>query len=385
MTASTPADVITLHIGTEKTGTSTIQAFLVKNQAVFNAAGLLYPQSPLATGEHSHAGLVHFVVGDYNRGRKKSDAEVPKAESEAFGSNFIPKLRHEILESKARHVLLSSAHLSSALRDAGTIATLVKHLRKLASEIRLIIYLRPQYDMHTSLYSTQIKGGRTKPIVGKFGHQTLINYNYDRKLKNWEAALGADHITVRLFGRPHFKNGDLLDDFFDALRFPIPEAAQRPGSTLNRRLDAWAVEFLRICNTIEGLEAAKPGPARRALIKRLEDVSDHASLMMPAADLEKLDRHFRASNAEVARRYFPDRPGPLFPPFEAKAPDPPAALTAAKAVEIGVRALGLSEAAVAEQKSAVAAKRAAANEARAKGKGPSPAKAEAPADTRVDA
>ena len=272
----------------------------------------------------------------------------------------MPKLRQEIAQSKCQHVLLSSAHLSSALRDVQSIQSLVRNLQKLAREVRLIIYIRPQHELHTSLYSTQVKGGRIKQLASKLGHQTLLNYDYNRKLKMWDKALGPGMITVRLFGRSHFKNGDLLDDFFDALRFPIPESISKPRNELNRRLDAHSVEFLRTVNTLDHLAASKPGVARRALVKRLEDLSEHTCLIMPAADLRRLDEHFRASNDEIARRYFPDKLGSLFPPFQAKAPDPPSELTAAKAVEIGVRALELVSAEAVARKAASLSKAAAA-------------------------
>lgn len=36
----------TLHIGTEKTGTTTLQSFLSKNRDALSKQGIIYPKSP---------------------------------------------------------------------------------------------------------------------------------------------------------------------------------------------------------------------------------------------------------------------------------------------------------------------------------------------------
>ena len=50
-----------LHIGVEKTGTTSIQSFLAANRTALRAEGRLYPIVPGAVG---HLGLVAFALDD---------------------------------------------------------------------------------------------------------------------------------------------------------------------------------------------------------------------------------------------------------------------------------------------------------------------------------
>src|ERR1043165_5358722 len=48
-----------LHIGVEKTGTTTIQAFMAKNRQALTKKGVLYPRAP---GNENHVGLTIYAA-----------------------------------------------------------------------------------------------------------------------------------------------------------------------------------------------------------------------------------------------------------------------------------------------------------------------------------
>ena len=52
-------DECILHIGTEKTGTTSIQKFLATNRTLLKANGVLYPLSP---GKVNHIGLEAYAA-----------------------------------------------------------------------------------------------------------------------------------------------------------------------------------------------------------------------------------------------------------------------------------------------------------------------------------
>jgi hypothetical protein len=336
MHAMDKAETLTLHIGTGKTGTSTVQSFLIQNQPKLAASGLLYPQSILFPNLLTHLGLVYYALGT-NTAMKNGRATFTKAEIESYNSVLIEKLRDEIIVSGCPHILMSSEHLSTALRKPKELARLIGGLSQLAHSINVVMYIRPQYELYASQYSTKIKGRDTGPPKAPDRLRDHV-FDYDKKLKLWEAARGISAIKVRLFNRKYFKNGDLIDDFFDAIGVPMPMDTVRPPRELNQRLDAGALEFLRTVNKLD-LDASRPTSQRRTLVRLLGQISQQDSLAMPAAILQQIDSMYRDSNANVAARYFPGRAGPLFAPFTADKADPPETLTVADAVAIGVRLL----------------------------------------------
>jgi hypothetical protein len=65
---------VVLHIGTAKTGTSSIQMFLVRNAEALAAQGILVPASPLSglRGAQSHRKLAAYALGA-RRGAKSRE------------------------------------------------------------------------------------------------------------------------------------------------------------------------------------------------------------------------------------------------------------------------------------------------------------------------
>ena len=327
---------IWMHIGTEKTGTSTIQTACVWNKELLAAAGVLYPSAPVLEGTRTHAGLVYYAAEDLDLGRMPQFRGAPmSAQDVAYHrQTMITRLGEEVEASGMDTVLLSSEHLSSCLRKPPSVARLIGGLREIADEVRVVIYLRPQYQVYPSAYSTQIKGGSNRPGKPPVRANNRF-YNYDLMLQLWEEAVGRENMVVRLFERARFVNGDLLDDFFSTVGFAIPPEFRRPAKSRNRSLDADTMEFLRLANGL------RPDNANAAdwhgLIRQLEEGSDREALAVPADILQRIERLYAESNSNVAKRYFPELERGLFEPLRPPVTDEPPGLTINKAIAIGLR------------------------------------------------
>ena len=327
------ARFITLHIGTEKTGTTAIQHCFASNRDALAAAGILYPVSP---GRGNHVGLTYFAAGEGDRPPSPHLIGITRADAPAYRATFMDRLRQEIVESGCGAVFFSSEHLSSRLRSAASTARLIDGLRELADEVRVLIYLRPQYELLPSSYSTTIKSGGTNVIRGP---KTLKQhfYNYEKMLGVWEKSAGRANMIVRRFGRAYLKDGSLIADFFDAVGMDVPDGVVA-DRVLNPALDAYTVEFLRLANPLLPPAPVDGGERERLpFIKALEGISERNTPIIPADILREMDMIFRDCNKAVAERYFPELGGVLFPPFVEGADQAVPVLTIEKAVEIAVR------------------------------------------------
>jgi hypothetical protein len=340
-----------LHIGTEKTGTSTLQMLAAVNRKLLLANGVCYPLLP---GDTSHVGLAIYAA-DPNRGNSlhailglRTRAAVAE-----FRDNFLERLGQEIDASGCDTILLSNEHLSSRASRPEHVLRIVQGLRTIAEEIRVFIYLRPQYELIVSGYSQAVKSGRTEPIDTGLS-VTNHYFNYDRMLSYWESAVGIESITVRRFLKQQFVGGSLINDFFATLGIVLPPDIVIPPNR-NISLDAETVEFLRCANCI----AARRGKdghieGRRRLIGALEDLSKGPRITVPAEELAAIDEAFAAGNRRVNERYFPGSTAPLFPAFAGEGAGEIFTLTAERAVEIGI-ALWRESSSAAARKRAIGA------------------------------
>ncbi|EAJ1640349.1 hypothetical protein CG361_07665, partial [Campylobacter jejuni] len=139
-----------LHIGMPKTGTTSIQTFLTKNKFLLLKQNYLYPESILEWG-HQHITLV-WIIKSLKLNKKLLFL---KKEYKQILINF----RKELQENKNKNVILSTEGLTWDFNNPTYVKILYKILKLLGfNTIKIIVYLRQQEDMLSSLYSENTKG-----------------------------------------------------------------------------------------------------------------------------------------------------------------------------------------------------------------------------------
>jgi capsular polysaccharide biosynthesis protein len=193
-----------IHIGTGKTGTSSIQNFLfINRKPLAKNFGLFYPEQGLSDithfGELIHA---HYPIVSWIRDRQTENLE---------------KLSLALNTSGCETGIISCEnfyHHFSA-EDIDFLATVFKQF-----SVEIICYIRRQDLYMESAWKQQIKVGALKAAFPDFlQRHTQANYleevhaNYYRMLKSWAAVFGIDKIRVKVFDKSVWINGDLIDDF----------------------------------------------------------------------------------------------------------------------------------------------------------------------------
>ncbi len=300
-----------MHIGTGKTGTSSLQSFLARNRTRLAESGWLYPRS-LGRTRHVRFGLwtrsdddlaAAFLERRPGTGRFGDPAELRRE---------VPaRLLAEVRRAALTRVLISDEALYAAPTPA------LERLRQLtdehASEVRVICYLRRQDDLLVSHYQQVVKVRATRTLAERVAERDLSpTYDYYARLRTWLDVVEPDELVIRRFEPTRFRLGSLYDDFVDAAGLGIP-TTDRPERERNESLDAEAVEFLRILNLyrVEHPEDSDL-PKNRELVPTLTRLSTGPTLTLPGDILERFMEQWADSNERVARELLGEPGGTLF-------------------------------------------------------------------------
>lgn len=283
-----PGVKITVHIGLEKTGTTTIQGFLNRQRDALLEGGVLFPVAPGKSNQTLLAAAA--MAGDVN-----IRARALKTLGPDFAAELATKLRAEIDEAQPRRLLFSNEHCSSRLHTVEEVQRLRDFLAQFGDEMVILVYLRRQDEFLLSTYSTSVKSGSVKPFAIPRGRKLHARYDYRVLLELWGGVFGQDAMRPRLFQPSSWIGGDLLTDFCDAAELDISE---REAPTRNLSLSAEGLELVRLLNKQSGGE--RDGSVVRAVGK----LTEGPKLSLSTATRREFMRHFEASNRWVAQTFF---------------------------------------------------------------------------------
>ena len=305
-----PVDLV-LHIGTGKTGTSSIQYFLDQNRDGLADLGHLYPKSP-GTRRHTRLGL--YIRPDNMLDDTLSWHRQRFSSPTAFRRAFRRRLFTEMNEAGLSRLLFSDEALYGSPNQA--LRRLKRFTDRIARNVRLVVYLRRQDDHMVSRYQQVVKAAEETRTLKERTRQLEMSatYDYHARLHTWARLVEPDEFVVRRFERDAFVDGSLHQDFFDAAGIEARADEMKQVEHVNESLDAEAVEFLRILNLLraEDETTATLVPNNHPLVIRLAAASDGPTLTMPTRFLNRFMTKWEESNQAVAREYLGDDSGELF-------------------------------------------------------------------------
>ncbi|XGA79216.1 hypothetical protein OR573_11985 [Halomonas sp. CH40] len=296
-----------LHIGTEKTGTTTLQNFLVKNRPAFLEKGYYIPES---VGVGNNRGLASCSMEFGKLDDYYYDKGIDSQEKRGrFDKELVARFTEEIerLEDGYHTVILSSEHFHSRCVSKNEVENVRKILRPLFEEIKVVVYLRPQVDMAVSLYSTNLRSGSSSEFydfLKRHCQSSNPYYNYDDLLNKWSQVFGGSDISVRIFDRNTMLNGDIVDDFFDVVGFDGDLYHFDKVKNLNESLTPFGQEILRLSNKYNyGFNIS--GVPFKVRLLQLVDQEFIGKGCSPSSNLAKeIQGYFEKINKNVAEKWF---------------------------------------------------------------------------------
>ena len=300
-----------IHIGTEKTGTTSIQEFLYQNQNLLREKGYHFIQS---AGKKNHRQLVAYCLNDYRNDEFFKINKINTGEEKKrFKEDLLNKFEEEILSlpESIHTVIISSEHFHSRTKTEEEVKNAHTLLSPYFTDIKIVCYVREQVKMCTSLYSTAIKAGNN-PLFDDFLKKCApknIYYNYSDMLFNWEKAFGREAIDVSLFEKKEFLNHDLLDDFIAKIDLDLVgildknisienESLTYPGQILGKAINQVFSQKTKF-DKVKKIRKK----CQKIIYQKCKGTGEQASL----EEQKRIYDLFFESNEALRKKYFPGK------------------------------------------------------------------------------
>ncbi len=246
--------VIYLHIGTTKTGTSSIQSFLYLNREVLAKKGYSYKRDPVPYDRSLKNRNAMYLNVRKLRWFGKPSARQQKRLIAAGLKRVSDQLEH------CHAVILTDEGLwNYFLRtDCRTLKIIKNFADRNHAVLKLVVYFRPQEDWLESSYKQNIKKYREGKDCSDW--ETYISdpdkwpsADYYSGLCRMSEIVGKENMIVRIYDRKRFIGGKVENDFLQAIGLEPSDEYKIGEEEKNTSLNANYIEIKRILNKLDGI------------------------------------------------------------------------------------------------------------------------------------
>ena len=270
---------IWFHIGSPKTGTTSLQSFLNENSDELRER---------ANINYVEAGRAHIA-----HNRLASAARMGEAEKvfDAIGreADRLPDATH-VVSSELLFNPYNARKISQSIPD---------HIKERG---KVICYIRRQDSYLEAMYKQLLKNSRIKPDRQAFLGDAKRLVRYLDTLNAYSAMFGEENIVVRPFSRNKLKNGDIVDDFAEQTGFELFSGLKMLADFSNKSFSAEVSELL-------AMMSEKTEYNTRELIRELIEINHPGTIrsrdVFTNAERLTLMDQVQRENRRIIRRFMP--------------------------------------------------------------------------------
>ena len=271
---------IWLHIGSPKTGTTSLQQFLQVNEArLRDEAGLNYMQAGRSHVAHNE------IAANARIGTTAPLFDAILAEADAQ-----PDAQH-VLSSE----MLFNPHVARKLTAAIPAA--------MRGRTKLICYIRRHDAYLEALYKQFLKNGRIPPDREAFLAKAPKLIRYWDVIDGYGQVLGPENVVLRPFSPTHLAGGDMVQDFTDQLGLDLPEDLDRDAGFANKTFSAEMSEALAIMGEVTDFRT-------RQVIRELIALNHPGTIrsrdVFTGAQRRQLMQDMAPETEKLVKTYLPD-------------------------------------------------------------------------------
>lgn len=277
-----------LHIGSHKTGTTSIQKFLAANRGRLAEIGFAY-----AAGQNGIN-----LGGVFGKTPVGSDG----ADNSNGAMNRRRKMIVDMLTQTDMPNVIGSSESFSYLFDPDPIAHWKEALAPHFQTIRIISYLRRQDTLAVS-HHQEGATPQHKPAIKLYGYSPTAlpepndlqdrYMDYATRIGHWADVFGDAAVRLRVYDRAMLKGGDAVADFLDLLG--IADTGFDFTDEQNVSMGFYQAKIGHILNEVIDQQQAK-----MSVMSRLPST---AKLMPKRADAVRFAERFRDSNRRLNARF----------------------------------------------------------------------------------
>lgn len=269
-----------LHLGSEKTGTSSIQKYFGVHRDALLKEGFWYPRAFTNPGGHVHL--------------KLSTAALEGALKD--GAPDVGAFRNEharAMKAGAKAAVFSSEFFHSELRDAEAVGRLKTFLAQFFDSFLLVYYARRQDQMLASMHSTAVKGAWTADPNPLSVYKSKGHYYFDHfEVCNlWAGQFARENLICRVYERDKLTGGDIIDDFSNVIGLGVDTDRSRIASN-----ESLSFETMSVLLLLNGSKHKDNKELRRKLIATGNRRNGERQPMMTKTDARQFLSKFDESN-----------------------------------------------------------------------------------------
>lgn len=196
---------LVIHAGTGKTGTSSVQASILKNKEALASQGIVFLESILSKpGKSAKHGLEWMKFGSRERRALKAEAA-------------------RLAKTDKTVILSNEALWKRTAKDLRLLKKLFKGF-----DVQIILYVREQVEyMESRTLQAMKKGQKVLALdfsdpenpagLDRFLNQFAPHLDYLDVASRWEQVFGEGALQARLYSRDRFPGGNVVADFYTAI------------------------------------------------------------------------------------------------------------------------------------------------------------------------
>jgi hypothetical protein len=260
-----------LHIGTEKTGSTSLQHWLDVNREVLRQEGYLVPQS-IASGEYEHV-LNHTDLTLISRHEGNLTDDL-RRKARAFDRDGIDCARREVFRrfsaeaeknDNCHTLILSNEHCHSRLLMLDEVQNLKDFLDFFCEQYKIVVFIRPQHELAISQYGMLVAHGVGNidilpPMLPPRGYAkrmytNRLYFDYDAMIRRWSDVFGDEAINLNIY------DGDVIGAFQRNFSLPAErlEPTERRNVGISAKGQAFLAGFHRCLDNIGRKKTNAPG------------------------------------------------------------------------------------------------------------------------------
>ena len=228
---------IFLHIGTHRTGSTSLQRYLVANRRRLRRAGYDLYRGEIEANNHIELYLAAM--------RPERDSAAKQKYDLAIDDHFVAAVQarvHRFLAASRQPSVLFTCEGLSLLRSEDELARLTQILDHPRHDVVVVLVLRDRDDFLRSYKRQMLKTpGRTLSQDKRSAFYVAPDSwlaDFDTLIARYEAAFGTERLRIVDYDREVANNGDALPGVMQAFDLGPEQLPQRGGYWLNASNDA---------------------------------------------------------------------------------------------------------------------------------------------------